>query len=156
MGTVPPLPLVWKAIDVYLRVAYSAGAPLPVKSRLDALKPLGEGAFFSSEMLEREAANGGLRYNLRLGNRHYPHMKMIMEQAPGGHGFVFRADCHDRHCCPPENAPEYGRFLELMEQNRRLAQSIEGAWARSGVPTFQVLLRAGADQRKGDASPKAH
>ncbi|HZH03166.1 MAG TPA: hypothetical protein VEY30_05230, partial [Myxococcaceae bacterium] len=127
MNPRPPSALVWKAIDIYLESAYGAALPLAVKSRVEALRALDEEAFFESEILEQEAASGSARYCLRLGNRFYPHMKMIVETAPGGQGFVFRADCHDRHCCPPEGAPEYTEFLDLMEKNRVLAQGIEAA-----------------------------
>lgn len=151
---------VWRAIDLYLRVAYrpSGGAtpdesaaagelpkavPSAVRNRLQALRELPDAEFFQSPHFERDMpeAQGPSRYALRLGNRAYPHMKLVVHRAPTGGGFLFRTDTHDAHCRPDPSSREYGVFCALMDQNRVTAEAIEAAWEEAGLPTFKKFLR---------------
>jgi len=145
---------VWEAIEVYLSVAYSGGKPpSAVEQRLATLRNLACDDFFASPLFERGAdaadakpAAGAApvepnRYALRLGNRHYPHMKMVIERSPDGRAHLFRADTHDRHIRPKPESREYAAFTELMKQNQSLAEQIEAAWAGRGLNTFKSYLR---------------
>jgi hypothetical protein len=35
-----------------------------------------------------------------------------------------------------------------MERNQRVVESVEGAWAESGVPTFKTYLREDLERRR--------
>jgi len=143
----PPSPwIVWRAIEVYLRVAYQGSPPKTVVGRLEELRASGERSFYASDALERDPDQPA-RVALRLGNRFYPHAKLVIECAPDGCGALFHADSHDRHCCPDESSPDYPAFRRLMEQNQEVAQEVERAWAREGLPTFRQLLRDNVQQR---------
>jgi hypothetical protein len=150
---------VWRAVGLYLRIAYG-GAPdassssssdgdLPkavpsaVRNRLQSLREAPEAEFFQSPQFERDVpeAQGPARYALRLGNRAYPHMKLVIHRAPSGGGFLFRTDTHDAHCRPDPASREYGVFCALMDQNRTTAEAIEAAWEEAGLPTFKKFLR---------------
>jgi hypothetical protein len=138
-----PTEQIWKAIDVYLAHAYSGPLPSPVRAKLDTLRSLPPEEFYSSPILERDApaaASPG-KLSLRLGNKFYPHMKLTIEQSPDQQRFLFRADTHDRHCCPAPESREYGPFCQLMEGNQQIAQAIEAEWAKEGLPTFKTYLR---------------
>ena len=141
---------VWTAIDVYLRCAYeSSSPPKPVQNRLDSLRAAGENAhFFQSLVLERDSQEAPKKFGLRLGNRFYPHMKLIIEQRPDSRGYLFRADTHDRHACPPKDSREHGAFCELMEENQKVAQAIEAAWGEGGLPTFKTFLKEDLARRQ--------
>jgi hypothetical protein len=95
------------------------------------------------------------RYLLRLGNRHYPHMKMVIDRAPDGQGFLFRADTHDNHVRPKPGSRDEKPFLELMEKNRQVAEAIEAAWEQEGLPTFKKFLRDDLERRRAAVAARA-
>jgi hypothetical protein len=138
----PPNPDdVLKAVDTYIRVAYGdAAAPLTVQSQLAVLRSW-KGPFFRSPVIASDGGQPPKRYSIRLGNRHYPHMKLAIERSPDGHGYLFRADTHDAHCCPPVGHPEHGAFRKMMEQNQEVASQVEAALGEQGLPTFKTYLQ---------------
>ena len=136
---------VWKAVEAYLAVAYDAAPPNGVAERLALLRSAAEAAFYDCQAFERS----GEGYALRLGNRFYPHMKLVLEPAPGGR-FVFRADTHDRHfldLIEPANAG----LAELMSRNEAIARAIEDAWSACGIFTAMAHFR---DQLARKRSPR--
>ena len=147
----PAIPEVWRAIDIYIARAYGPALPASTRARLDALRPLADDDFFASPAFERDAAIPPSRLSLRLGNSFYPHMKLTIERAPDHQDFLFKADTHDRHCCPAQGTRDHEAFLQLMEKNQMLAQAIESAWAEQHLPTFKTFLRDDLARRvKGD------
>ena len=146
----PDQQLVMRAIDVYLRETYGAEPPVTVRSQLAVLKTWG-GPFFRAPVFVADDQPQGKRYSMRLGNRHYPHMKLRIEPSPDGSRYLFRADSHDRHVCPPTTSPEYEAFRDLMEKNQKVVESVESAWADAGVPTFKTYLREDLARRRGEA-----
>lgn len=148
MSVAEPAPeVINKAIELFLQVAYEgAELPLVVQSQLATLRAW-KGAFLAAPVFAKLPG----RYSMRLGSRFYPHMKLVMEPSPDQKTWLFRADTHDRHCCPPADAPEYTAFCKLMEQNQRVSEKIESAWSEQGLPTFKTYLREDLARRKGDA-----
>jgi hypothetical protein len=134
---------VWRAIDVYMSVAYSGHVPsTTITSRLDALRIDDANLFYDSKSLERDPMQEPpQRYALRLGNPFYPHMKLMIEPTPDARGHMFRADTHDKHIRPAPESKEYAMFVELMANNQKLAERIDSEWERSGLPTFKRYLR---------------
>ena len=154
--SVTPLPdvsRVLSAIDAYLRVAYDGGPPPLVRAQLAGLRARPAEKFFDSPLLWREDQDDPPgRYALRLGNRHYPHMRLMLERSPDRSRFLFRVDTHDRHICPPSSSPEFPAFAEMMEKNQRVAEQIESAWAEQGIPTFKTYLREDLARRQAAAA----
>ena len=150
-----PTHRVWRAIDVYMTQAYDGAIPpSAVRKRLETLRALPAEEFYTNPAFERneaEATSGAIKLSLRLGNRIYPHMKLTIERSPDKQGFLFRADTHDKHCCPAAGTREHGAFCELMERNQQLAQEIETAWAAEGVPTFKTYLKEDLARRANTA-----
>lgn len=154
----PDPPLVWRAIATYLSLAFDgppnahdvpAATPAAVRSRLERLRVAPAADFFASPAFERDPITPEpVKFSLRLGNRTYPHMKLVIDRAPDGSGFLFRADTHDGHCRPAPESRDYPMFCELMEANRELADRIEAAWAAQGIPTFKSFLRDDLARRK--------
>jgi len=136
----PDPSIVLAAVDTYLKLAYPASPPLVVQSQLRMIRSAGANLYKSS-VVTRDLANPPTRYTMRLGNQYYPHMKLSIELAPDDRSWLFRADTHDRHVCPPANSPEYPQFVGLMEKNQKLSELIEAAWAGQGMPTFKTYLR---------------
>jgi hypothetical protein len=141
MPAEPPDPTtVMRAIDAYLDVAYGPQRPAYVKSMVATVRDW-SGKFYACPVFVKDANTPPNRYSMRLGNRHYPHMKLVIERSPDDAVFFFRADTHDRHACPPEGAAEYRAFVDLMEKNQQIAQGVETGWAEAGLPTFKSWLR---------------
>ena len=151
----PPLPLqTWKAIEIYLGIAYNAQPPAVVRDRLQALKDAGDAGFYAASVFERAAPEGQTRYSLRLGNQFYPHMKLVIESAPHSDQVFFRPDAHDRHIQLPANSPEAAAFAELTRKNQELATRIEAAWEENGLPTFKQFLREDLARRRAAQRPQ--
>ncbi len=138
-GTPPPA-TVWRAIETWLAIAYEGAAPHEVSALLDTLRRHDPAAMFESPVFERGAGDPPMRYALRLGNRAYPFMKLVIERLPTRDTWLFTADTHDRHICPAPGDSEHGAFTELMDHNRALAAKIEDAWRAQGIDTFRGFL----------------
>ena len=139
---------VLRAVDTYVKVAYG-DEPLPahVRSQLAVLQTW-KGDFFRSPAIASDGGTPPKRYSIRLGNRYYPHMKLAVERSPDGTTYLFRADTHDGHCCPPADRPEYAAFREMMERNRVIASAMEEAWAAEGLTTFKTYLQQDLARRQ--------
>jgi len=140
---------VWKAIGIYLKEAYDGQPGGAVLERLEGLRQASGAGFYDSDAFEHEEAPMPARFSLRLGNRFYPHMKLVIERAPDGRGHLFRADTHDRHICPSPESREYAVFCELMARNQAVAQAIEDGGEKNHLPTFKTYLRNDLERRKG-------
>ena len=139
---------VWKAIDVYMADAYGGQQPSPTVRSLIALLKAWVGPLLNAPPFVKTGDAERPRYSLRLGNHAYPHMKLVVEPAPTDGRYLFKADTHDRHVCPPQDSPEFADFRKLMEENQRLSERIEKDWAEVGLPTFKGLLREDLARRQ--------
>jgi hypothetical protein len=143
----PQPAVVTRAIELYIATAYGSELPISVKSQLATLRSW-KGEFYRCPVIAPDYNKPPRRYTIRLGNRNYPHMKLAIELTPDDKAFIFRVDTHDRHCCPAPESPEYRPFMDLMEQNQKMAQTIESAWAAEGIPTFKKHLQDDLAQRR--------
>ncbi len=153
----PPSETLWRAIDVYLGLAYPGGGapPTAVRKRLDTLRATPPEALYESAVFERTppAPQEATRLALRLGCQFYPHMKLAVERAPDGRTPLLKADTHDRHIQVKPGSPDYEAFAELVRKNQALAAEIEAAWEQAGLPTFKHFLREDlARRRMGQAA----
>jgi hypothetical protein len=147
----PPPRQVWEAIGAYLDVAYSTGLPSAVRARLETLHSIPEEEFYECAVFEHENVRHPTRFSIRLGSWFYPHMKLVIDRAPNGHGWIFRADTHDQHVCPDPKSRDYTAFCRLMEQNQKLSQAVEAEWEKRGLATFKTYLRQDLARRKRPA-----
>src|SRR2546428_761302 len=115
---------------------------------MEALRSAPPEAFYQSSVLERIPPEEPTRYALRLGNRFYPHMKLVIERAPDGRSYLLRADTHDKHVQVNPGSPDYAAFSELVKTNQSMASEIESAWERQDLPTFKQFLRADLARRQ--------
>jgi hypothetical protein len=139
------------AIDTYLSLAYDTEPSTTVRSQVETLRAW-PGGIYDAPIFARIGQPVVQRYSIRLGNRHYPHMKFVLELAPGGKKYLFKADTHDRHVCPPPGSKEHKAFCELMQKNQEIAERIETAWADAGYPTFKTFLKEDLARRAAQNS----
>src|SRR3954463_8580408 len=137
----PPNPDdVLRAVDTYIKVAYEDTAPpLTVQTQLSVLRSW-KGPFFRAPVIASDGGQPPKRYSIRLGNKHYPHMKLAIARSPDGQGYLFGPDTHDAHCLPPAGHPEHAAYREMMEKNRELASKIEVSLEKKGLATFKSFL----------------
>src|SRR5947207_2768996 len=97
-GNAPNISQLRTAIDIYLEHAYGdVEPPCAVKAIVRQLRQADDTEILALPAWERDRAQPCCRYCLRLGNRFYPHMKLVLERRPDGLGYVFRVDGHDQH-----------------------------------------------------------
>src|SRR5439155_6950427 len=151
----PDAAVVQQAIDVYMRNAYGdAEPPVVVRSMLATLRGYA-GDFFKAPTFVKDDAKKPTKYTLRLGNRAYPHMKLVYELGPDQQTFLLRADAHDAHCCPPAGTPEHEAYRALMVTNQEIVSAIENAWAEANLPTFKTFLKVDLAKRRERAAAEA-
>ncbi|MDB4928201.1 MAG: hypothetical protein JWM10_685 [Myxococcaceae bacterium] len=141
----PSAEAVGRAIDLYLARAYDGPAPPRVAALVDAVRASPDGRVYDSAAFERDGED---RYALRLGNRAYPHMKLVVERIPRRDAWFFRADAHDQHVSIDPSDPDFPAFQALMAHNQATAAAIESAWEEAGLDTFRAFLRRDLDARR--------
>ena len=119
------------ATQAYLKRAYPSGPPTKIREKTEELRQLEDiSALLSWPEFEVEDS----RYQLRLGNQSYPHMKLVFlleDNRP-----LFYVDAHDSHFNLPPDMPGYDQLLQLREENKRLKSAIEAAWTSEDLPIF--------------------
>src|SRR4051812_39699550 len=86
----PEPPLVLKALETYLSFAYDSPPPVAVRSVVSTVRAWA-GPFYNSPVFARTGDDDAPRYTLRLGNRHYAHMKLALEPSPDRTKYLFKA-----------------------------------------------------------------
>ena len=146
------VPLLRRAIAIYLDRAYPSGTvPEVVRRRLDwpegvELPALLEGKPF--ERIKPIEAEGGPIYALRLGNHEYAHMKLQIQCWPNSDGYLLSVNTHDQVQSFASRPADQERFRPIREENQRIKELIEQAWADNGLPTFLAYLRAYIDRHQ--------
>lgn len=137
-----------QAIAIYQDLAYGVGRK---QRAIEA--PAGGGAeaalaMFQKEQVETIPGHPCARYTLRLGNRNYPFMKLLLQEhlLPGE--FFFGVDTHDQMEIKPD-FPDYEQWTAVRRFNRELKRQIEQGFARAGLDTsarLRELLVATAEE----------
>lgn len=137
-----------RAIDVYLQLAWGDEVPAPVRKLVADIHEACE-SDIALELFESECSStyadgsgqGGFRrYALRLGNRKYPFMKLVIQEHLLNGEFFFSVDTHDNLGVDAKN-PDYDAWCELKRRNQALKQEIEAAWEVNGTPTQASMRR---------------
>lgn len=138
-----------KAVAIYLHIAYpNGGIPPAVQERIACLERLAPHEPLPKACMEVSCTTAGrTTYMLRLGQPRYPHMKLVLEDAPDG-GQLFRADAHDAHLHAPPGSPDAAPLAALRASNKELTEAIEAAWTSQGLPTFREYLRKQLERRR--------
>lgn len=87
------------------------------------------------------------RYTMRLGNRNYPFMKLLLQEhiVPGE--FYFGVDSHDEMDIKP-SFPDYEAWVALRKFNRVLKERIEERFAELDLPTAATIRELAARRRE--------
>lgn len=129
-----------RALDVYLEVAYgtaSGARDRPDRDLAADAAPeeiLGLFQNCETEIDGRTSAS----YALRLGNRNYPFMKLVLQEHIVHGELFFGVDTHDDMNIDPDY-PDYDDWMQLRAFNRQLKQEIESRFALAGLPTAATI-----------------
>lgn len=133
--------MVSRAIDAYLELAY--GAASKGRDRPDlALGPTTGGeavlGLFQRESVDGESGAALCRFTMRLGNRNYPFMKLLMQEhiVPGE--FYFAVDTHDHLDIKPD-FPDYEAWQAVRRFNLEMKRKIEARFLELGLPTAATI-----------------
>ncbi len=130
------------AIRVYAEVAWAASTMPPVTIDGDDSDPLEPrlGALVEAGTLADETLRTGdvatRIFTLRLGNPHYPFMKLVLQEHLVEGMFFFSVDTHDQMFGGGEaQGADLDELQELKRANLALKEKIEHAWDAAGLPT---------------------
>ncbi len=144
--------LLRRAIAIYQDLAYGPGRAqraidTPSGGGADALL-----ALFQQETQHSFPGSQCHRYTLRLGNRNYPFMKLLLQEhlLPGE--YYFAVDSHDQMEIKPDY-PDYEQWMAVRRFNRELKRQIEQGFARAGLDTAGTLRQMLCDAGGGDGGP---
>jgi CheY-like chemotaxis protein len=139
-----------RAVAIYQELAYGQGKRRAIEPPKDG-GPEALLAMFTQEQAEAIPGHPCCRYTLRLGNRNYTFMKLLLQEhlLPGE--FYFGVDTHDQMEIKPDY-PDYEQWMAVRRFNRELKQKIERDFATAGLDTASKLRRLLVD---GGASPGA-
>jgi len=142
-----------RAIRLYREVAYG-GAPESPRG-LDP-GPLGDGdledtlSLFDKEMFEPIPGYPCVRYSLRLGNRNYPFMKLVLQEDLIAGEFFFAVNTHDQMDIRSD-CSDYESWMAVRRFNHELKLQIEDAFAKDGFDTAASVRRAVQQRAAGTA-----
>lgn len=148
-----------RAVDIYLALAYPTSPPNDaVRRRLVWPEGADAQTLLSHPPFERAGKAGGRGasiYALRLGNMHYPHMKVQVQPWPNAVGFMLSVNTHDQVLGLEPEAADLPAFRALQAENQRLKETIEQAWDVEGLPTFLRYLREYISSHSETTTPPA-
>ncbi len=141
------IPMVQQAIDLYLENAYPGDPPAHPQnlrytdagSAADLIDQFDDESHYTENELSH-------RYILRLGNRSYPHMKLVLEEYLVREEFFFTVDSHDGMVKLKSTSPDYDAWQQLRIHNAEVKATIETAWQAANLPTYRDLRGLMAEQ----------
>ena len=134
-----------RAIGIYQGLAYGGGRKHPALDLPAGAEGTAVLALFQQEPCDQLPGNVCHRYSLRLGNRNYPFMKLVLQEhlLPGE--YFFAVDTHDQMEIKPDY-PDYEQWMAVRRFNRELKRGIEQAFARAGLDTSSCVRRLLVEQ----------
>lgn len=145
--------VVQKAIAIYQDLAYGSGGrprkPVEVQCSGGVESLL---AMFQKEQVETIPGFPCHRYAMRLGNRNYPFMKLLLQEHLVAGEFFFAVDSHDQMEIKPDY-PDYEAWMAVRRFNRDLKRQIETGFAKAGLDTCAVVRRMLVEACREDVVP---
>ena len=131
--------MVERAVSIYQDLAYGAVTP---KRRAALVADGGSGplAMFHKEQVERVPGHRCQRFSMRLGNRNYPFMKLLLQEHLIAGEFFFAVDTHNQMEIGPD-LPDYEQWLAVRTFNDELKRQIEASFEQAGLDTAAVVRR---------------
>ena len=148
-----------RAVEIYLRLAYGAGSENKAHSMFlndESHEEKSVFQVFQEETRVQAAARASAliqpsralqRFSIRLGNRNYPFMKLVLQEHLVRGEFYFGVDTHDQMELKP-GMPDYENWLKVKRFNLELKRQIDKAFEEGGVPTLAMTRRREESQNQ--------
>ena len=140
-----------RAVGIYWGKAYSDTGSMPNFMNREAAGPEAVLALFSKTVVETEGQQC-TRYTLRLGNRNYPFMKLLLQEHLIADEYYFGVDSHDEMNIKPEY-PDYEAWTRVLEFNQELKRDIEAGFAEAGLDTSACLRKMAVNRAASGSAP---
>jgi CheY-like chemotaxis protein len=132
-----------KAVAIYLELAYGVGRrpgrlpdlSLPADATSDRVL-----ALFQREVVDDGNGQKCVRYNMRLGNRNYPFMKLVLQEHLVEGEYCFAIDAHDEMNIKPD-FPDYEAWMAVRRFNQQLKRDVEARLQAEGLPTAATIRK---------------
>lgn len=135
-----------QAIEIYMKIAYMDEKPLHQPPEFDA--DCDVSIRENLNRFEQEPARKGEerlhRYILRLGNKQYPFMKLVLQEHLVEDDYILLVDTHDEMFAMP--SPDFDALLKIRNFNQEVKDSIETIWTESELPTLYNLQQSFKDR----------
>jgi len=128
-----------RAMEIYVVHAY-ADAPRPRCAEIEPGTTVTEVIARFVDETGPDGEESSRRFALRLGNRRYPFMKIILQEYLLKNQFFLMVDTHDQMEIRP-GMPDYDAWQDLRSFNRGLKSKIECAWEAASLPTLSDLKK---------------
>ncbi len=140
-----------KAVAIYLDLAY--GDREDSADRVPDLEAArrneaGVLSIFHRECAEEIEGHPCVRYSLRLGNRNYPFMKLLLQEHLIEGEFFFAVDTHDEMDIKPD-FPDFEAWQAVRNFNLALKRKIEAQFGAEGLDTAGRLREVVAARAPG-------
>lgn len=143
--------MVERAVSIYQDLAYGSVAP---KRRMATVADGGNGplGLFHQEQVECVPGHACQRFSMRLGNRNYPFMKLLLQEHLIAGEFFFAVDTHDQMEIGPE-FPDYEQWMAVRKFNGELKRRIEDSFEQAGLDTAAVVRKLIVADCRDDGQP---
>lgn len=143
--------MVERAVSIYQDLAYGSVAP---KRRMATVAAAGNGplGLFHQEQVECVPGHACQRFSMRLGNRNYPFMKLLLQEHLIAGEFFFAVDTHDQMEIGPE-FPDYEQWMAVRKFNGELKRRIEDSFEQAGLDTASVVRKLIVADCSDDGQP---
>lgn len=134
------LEMVTRAVDLYLKLAYDTGSQrgMPDLTLSAGATPEQVLTLFQVEVREGIAGQSSTRYTMRLGNRNYPFMKLLLQEHIVAGEYFFGVDTHDDMEIKPAY-PDYEAWVAVRRFNSDLKRKIEASFTLDHLHTASNL-----------------
>ena len=130
-----------RAVALYLEHAYGGGGrpgrmpdlSLPADAPAEQVLRL-----FQKDVRDDGHGHKSVRYTMRLGNRNYPFMKLVLQEHLVAGEFCFAIDTHDEMNIKPD-FPDYDAWVAVRRFNSQLKREIESRFQAEGLATSASL-----------------
>ena len=141
------LDLLRLAVSVYWEKAYAdqGAGVMPEFAHPEIDGPQQVLELFRREAVELVPGYPSVRYTMRLGNRNYPFMKLLLQEHLIAGEFFFGVDTHDEMEIKPD-FPDYEAWMEVRRFNGALKRDIELAFAGAGLDTAARIREMAASR----------
>ncbi len=150
------LELLNEAVSIYWERAYAQNTGGRAKPQFSLSRTASSRevlGLFQREQVEATNGRACSRYTMRLGNRNYPFMKLLLQEHILHGEYFFGVDTHDEMEIKPDY-PDYEAWNAVRRFNDTLKREIEEGFARAGLDTVAMLRRMVCERAAREEDPR--